>query len=90
VRGRRNPLRILIADYFDEKEKVKRIFGILPFYVRYSTLLHLAPFRFHCVGGCWDRIQDCCNVAIDSQTCYKCMNEDQKGKKINTPEIIKC
>ncbi len=25
------------------------------FYVRYSTLLHLPPLRFHCVGGCWDR-----------------------------------
>jgi hypothetical protein len=21
---------------------------------RYSTLLHLPPLRFHCVGGCWD------------------------------------
>ncbi len=21
----------------------------------YSTLLHLPPLRFHCVGGCWDR-----------------------------------
>jgi len=25
------------------------------FYVLYSTLLHLAPLRFYCVGGCWDR-----------------------------------
>ncbi len=24
-------------------------------YVLYSTLLHLPPLRFHCVGGCWDR-----------------------------------
>ncbi len=23
-------------------------------YVLYSTLLHLPPLRFHCVGGCWD------------------------------------
>ncbi len=22
--------------------------------VLYSTLLHLAPLRLHCVGGCWD------------------------------------
>jgi hypothetical protein len=22
-------------------------------YIRYSTLLHLPPLRFHCVGGCW-------------------------------------
>ena len=27
------------------------------FYVRYSTLLHLPPLRFHCVGVCWDRTQ---------------------------------
>jgi hypothetical protein len=26
----------------------------LHFYVLYSTLLHLPPLRFHCVGGCWD------------------------------------
>jgi hypothetical protein len=25
--------------------------------IRYSTLLHLPPFRFYCVGGCWDRTQ---------------------------------
>ncbi len=30
------------------------------FYARYSTLLHLPPLRFHCVGGCWDRTQDNC------------------------------
>ncbi len=24
----------------------------------FSTLLHLPPFRFHCVEGCWDRTQD--------------------------------
>jgi hypothetical protein len=24
-------------------------------HVLYSTLLHLPPLRFHCVGGCWDR-----------------------------------
>jgi hypothetical protein len=29
-----------------------------------------AAIRFHCVGGCWDRIQDCCDFAIDSQTLY--------------------
>jgi hypothetical protein len=28
------------------------IFGCFLFYVRYSTLLHLPPVRFHCVGGC--------------------------------------
>ncbi len=40
------------------------------FYVRYSMLLHLPPLRFHWVGGCWDRAQDCCNFGIDSQTIW--------------------
>ncbi len=32
------------------------IFGFLfLLFVLYSTLLHLPPLRFHCVGGCWDR-----------------------------------
>jgi hypothetical protein len=26
-----------------------------------------APLRFHCVRGCWDRTQDCCDSSIDSQ-----------------------
>jgi hypothetical protein len=38
------------------------------FYVRYSTQLHLPPLRFHCVGGCWDRTQDCCDIGIDSHS----------------------
>ncbi len=38
------------------------------FYVRYSTLLYQTPLRFHCVGGCWDQTQDCCDFGIDSQT----------------------
>jgi hypothetical protein len=38
------------------------------FYVLYSTLLDLLPLRFHCVGGCWERIQDCCDFGIGSQT----------------------
>jgi hypothetical protein len=38
------------------------------FYVRYSTLLHLPPLRFRCVGGCRDLSQDCCAFGIDSQT----------------------
>jgi hypothetical protein len=29
------------------------------FYVLYSALLHLPPLRFHCVGGNWDRTQNC-------------------------------
>jgi hypothetical protein len=39
---------------------------IFSFYVRYSTLLHLPPLRFHCVGGCWDRTQDSCDYGIGS------------------------
>ncbi len=41
---------------------------LLIFYVLYLTLLHLPPPRFHCVGGCWDRTQDCCAYGIVSQT----------------------
>jgi hypothetical protein len=34
----------------------------------FSTLIHLPPLRFHCVGGCWDRTQDSCDYGIDCQT----------------------
>jgi len=37
-------------------------------HVLYSTLLHLPPLRIHCVGGYWDRTQDCCAFGIGSQT----------------------
>jgi hypothetical protein len=37
-------------------------------FVHYSALLHLPPLRFHCADGCWDRIQDRCNLCIGSQT----------------------
>ncbi len=43
-------------------------FYLFIFYVLYSALLHLPALRFHCVGGCWDRIQDCCDFGIGSQT----------------------
>ncbi len=36
-------------------------------YVRYSTLRHLPLLKFHCVGGCWDQTQDCCDFGIDSE-----------------------
>ncbi len=39
-------------------------------YVLYSTLLHVPPLRFHCVGGCWDWTQDCCDFGIGSQMLY--------------------
>jgi hypothetical protein len=35
-------------------------FSFFFFYGRYLTLLYLPPLRFHCVGRCWDRAQDCC------------------------------
>jgi hypothetical protein len=44
------------------------IYGFFFFLCTLSTLLHLPPLRFHCVGGCWDRTQDCCDFGIDSQT----------------------
>jgi hypothetical protein len=37
------------------------------FKVIFSTLIHLPPLRIHCVGGCWDRTQDCCDFSFDSQ-----------------------
>ncbi len=54
---------ILLAIYFCPFRVIKRgIFLFLfSFYVRYSTLLHLPPLRFHSVGGCWNRTQDSCD-----------------------------
>ncbi len=37
-------------------------------FLRYPTLLHLPPLRFHHVGGCWDRTQDSCDYGIGCQT----------------------
>jgi hypothetical protein len=42
--------------------------SVVKCYVRYSTLLHLPPLRFHCVGGCWDRTQDSCEYGIGCHT----------------------
>jgi hypothetical protein len=42
---------------FMNKPFLKGDFLDFIFYVRYSTLLQLPPFRFPCVGGCWDRTQ---------------------------------
>jgi hypothetical protein len=39
-------------------------------YVLYSTLLHLPPIRFRCVGGCWDRTQGSCDFGIGCQTLW--------------------
>ncbi len=38
--------------------------NLLLFSVFYTTLLLLPPLRFHCIGGCWDRIQDSCDFGI--------------------------
>ncbi len=59
-------LSILVPEIFFTGE----LFLIFLFYVHYSTLLHLPPLRFHCVGGCRDRTQDCCDFGIDSQTLW--------------------
>jgi hypothetical protein len=40
------------------------VFYFFIFSVIYSTLLHLPPFRFHCVGGCWDLTQDSCDLGL--------------------------
>ncbi len=32
-----------------------------------TTVLYLPPLRFLCVGGGWDRTQDCCDFGIGSQ-----------------------
>jgi hypothetical protein len=42
-------------------------FAIFSRYVRYSTLLHLPPLRFHCVGECWDRTQEWWNFALTAR-----------------------
>ncbi len=51
------------------RQHAARIFWFFSFfYVRYSTLLHLPPLRFHSVEGYWDRTQDSCDYGIDCQT----------------------
>jgi hypothetical protein len=49
-----------------EKNKIKILRGNFGDFlkVRYSTLLHLLPLRFLCVGERWDRTQDCCDLVI--------------------------
>ncbi len=37
------------------------------FTVQYPTLHNLPPLGLHCVGGCQDRTQDCCDFGIDSK-----------------------
>ncbi len=50
-----------------------------------STLIYLTPHRFHSVGGCWDRTQDCCNFGIGSRTlqplCWISSTEKEQRKR---------
>jgi hypothetical protein len=48
----------------------------LDFSLLYSTLFHLLPLRFHCVGGTQDR----CDYGIGWQTC--------SARKLSNCEII--
>jgi hypothetical protein len=52
---KRPPLVYNMIDYIIFKKETQR------FCVLFSTL----PLRFSCVGGCWDGIQDCCDVPIE-------------------------
>jgi hypothetical protein len=62
---------IKLYNYITVSIQVKKIltggfFGFFFLYVLYSTLFHLPPLRFQCVGGCSDRTQDCCDFGIGS------------------------
>ncbi len=37
--------------------------GFLKYFIQQCFVLQ--PLRFHCVGGCWDRTQDCCVFSIN-------------------------
>ncbi len=45
-----------------------RNFFLIFFYVRHSILPYLEPLKFHCVGGRWDRTQDCWHWQPDDLT----------------------
>jgi hypothetical protein len=48
-------------------ENHKQTGGLILFFqypVLCSTLLHLPPLRFHCVGGCWDTTQESCDFGF--------------------------
>jgi hypothetical protein len=48
--------------------KINRGKNICYVRVLYSTLLHLPTLRFHCVGRCRDRTEDCCDFGSDALT----------------------
>jgi hypothetical protein len=67
-----------------EKYKIKKLRGIFGDFskVRSSTLLHLLPLRFLCVGDRWDRTQDCCDLIILALLeNFKVSNADQTAQK---------
>ncbi len=41
--------------------------GFFSFYERYSTLLHLPPLRFYCVGGCRVEPGTIANLALTAR-----------------------
>jgi hypothetical protein len=59
---------LLLIQFTDDNCRQIYIGGFLDFFFNYSTLLHLAPLRFHCGGGCWDRTQDSSDFGIGCQT----------------------
>jgi hypothetical protein len=40
------------------------------FSLLYSTLFHLSPLRFHCVGGCWHRTQNSYDYTALTVRCF--------------------
>jgi hypothetical protein len=73
-KGKLRQLLLVLGWHCSEVTKNKNkkqgdFFGFFFFYVLFfSTLLHLPLLRLHCVGGGWDRTQDCCDLGIASQT----------------------
>ncbi len=49
-------------------EKIFRRGIFFLFFCTFSTLLHLPPLRFHCLGGCRGWTQDSCDLGIGCQT----------------------
>jgi hypothetical protein len=65
--GKMEQYALIKRRHFKTSSLFKNIF--LDFWkVLYSTLLPLPLLRFHCVGGYWDRTQDCCDFNIGSQS----------------------
>ncbi len=56
--------------------------GFFSSYVRYSTLLHLPPLRFHCVGGWWALGKNTAHSQWNLKHVYYCV-EDLYGKVLS-------